>query len=540
MILSIMDYIVTARKWRPQRFDQVVGQEPITHTLKNAVRLKRIHQAYLFAGPRGVGKTTTARILARAVNCKNPQDAEPCNECDSCKAILSGTSLDVIEIDGASNNSVDDVRNLRESAIYPPIAGKYKIYIIDEVHMLSTSAFNALLKILEEPPKHLIFIFATTEPHKVLPTIASRCQRFDFHRIEIDTIIKNISNIASAEGIEIDEMSLFTIAKKADGSLRDAQSIFDQFVASSGKVILFDNIKSILHIIDNEYFFKVSDAYKQKNPQMAFEISEELTKNGYDYSEFLSGLLEHFRNLLFARVTGKVENLGLPKAFAQKYLDESLHIEIKDLIRILNLISQAEQQFKFASMPKIRLELLLLQIIEMPSTLEISALINEIKSLKNIPQAQVVSETKPTPSLPQTNSPRSKPAEELPEWDRFLEKYNSKINGLKAFMQSGTLKVEIREKQIVLIAGKELTYTNIESKLKVINQAVKEFFGQEFDLKLILADKEAAHSEFPNTKETEQVPAETNVAPTAPPESKTEVEKLLVDLFNAREIPLSK
>jgi len=540
MILSIMDYIVTARKWRPQRFDQVVGQEPITHTLKNAVRLNRIHQAYLFAGPRGVGKTTTARILARAVNCKNPQDAEPCNECDSCKAILSGTSLDVIEIDGASNNSVDDVRNLRESAIYPPIAGKYKIYIIDEVHMLSTSAFNALLKILEEPPKHLIFIFATTEPHKVLPTIASRCQRFDFHRIEIDTIIKNISNIASAEGIEIDEMSLFTIAKKADGSLRDAQSIFDQFVASSGKVISFDNIKSILHIIDNEYFFKVSDAYKQKNPKMAFEISEELTKNGYDYSEFLSGLLEHFRNLLFARVTGKVENLGLPKAFAQKYLDESLHIEIKDLIRILNLIAQTEQQFKFASMPKIRLELLLLQIIEMPSTLEISALINEIKSLKNIPQAQVVPETKPTPSLPQTNLPQSKPAEELPEWDRFLEKYNSKINGLKAFMQSGTLKVEIREKQIVLIAGKELTYTNIKKKLKVINQAVKEFFGQEFNLKLIPAYKEAAHSEFPNTKETEQVPAETNVTPTAPPESKTEVEKLLVDLFNAREIPLSK
>jgi len=535
-----MDYIVTARKWRPQRFDQVVGQEPITHTLKNAVRLNRIHQAYLFAGPRGVGKTTTARILARAVNCKNPQDAEPCNECDSCKAILSGTSLDVIEIDGASNNSVDDVRNLRESAIYPPIAGKYKIYIIDEVHMLSTSAFNALLKILEEPPKHLIFIFATTEPHKVLPTIASRCQRFDFHRIEIDTIIKNISNIASAEGIEIDEMSLFTIAKKADGSLRDAQSIFDQFVASSGKVISFDNIKSILHIIDNEYFFKVSDAYKQKNPQMAFEISEELTQNGYDYSEFLSGLMEHFRNLLFARVTGKVENLDLPKALAQKYLDESLHIEIKDLIRILNLIAQAEQQFKFASMPKIRLELLLLQIIEMPSTLEISALINEIKSLKNIPQAQVVSETKPTPSLPQTNLPQSKPAEELPEWDRFLEKYNSKINGLKAFMQSGTLKVEIREKQIVLIAGNELTYTNIKSKLKVINQAVKEFFGQEFDLKLIPAYKEAAHSEFPNTKKTEQVPAETNVTPTAPPESKTEVEKLLVELFNAREIPLSK
>ncbi|MGB9913837.1 MAG: DNA polymerase III subunit gamma/tau, partial [Candidatus Kapaibacteriota bacterium] len=181
-----MEYLVTARKWRPLKFDEVVGQEHITQTLKNAVRLNRIHHAYLFSGPRGVGKTTTARILARVVNCENPIDAEPCNKCESCVAILEGRSLDVIEIDGASNNSVDDIRTLRENAKYPPVSGKYKIYIIDEVHMLSTSAFNALLKILEEPPSHLIFIFATTEPHKVIPTILSRCQRFDFHRMEIN------------------------------------------------------------------------------------------------------------------------------------------------------------------------------------------------------------------------------------------------------------------------------------------------------------------------------------------------------------------
>ncbi|MFN3782152.1 MAG: DNA polymerase III subunit gamma/tau, partial [Candidatus Kapaibacteriota bacterium] len=182
-----MGFIVTARKWRPLRFDEVIGQEHITQTLKNAVRFGRIHHAYLFTGPRGVGKTTTARLLSRVVNCKNVVDGEPCNQCDSCLSILEGRSLDVIEIDGASNNSVDDIRTLRENAKYPPIAGKYKIYIIDEVHMLSTSAFNALLKILEEPPKHLIFVFATTEPHKVLPTIVSRCQRFDFHRLEVNT-----------------------------------------------------------------------------------------------------------------------------------------------------------------------------------------------------------------------------------------------------------------------------------------------------------------------------------------------------------------
>ncbi len=265
-----MEYIVTARKWRPLRFDEVIGQEHVTQTLKNAVRMNRIHHAYLFSGPRGVGKTTTARILARVVNCQNPIDAEPCNKCESCISILEGRSLDVIEIDGASNNSVDDVRTLRENAKYPPISGKYKIYIIDEVHMLSTSAFNALLKILEEPPSHLIFVFATTEPHKVLPTILSRCQRFEFHRMEINTIIEQISKIARSEGITIDDMSLYTLAKKADGSMRDAQSIFDQFVASAGKTIQYEKVKELLHIIDNEYYFKVSDAFQTGNSSIGF------------------------------------------------------------------------------------------------------------------------------------------------------------------------------------------------------------------------------------------------------------------------------
>ena len=226
-----MGYLVTARKWRPQKFSEVVGQEHITSTLKNAIKSNRIAHAYLFTGPRGVGKTTTARILAKSLNCTNPIDAEPCNECEMCKEILGGQSMDIIEIDGASNRGIDEIRTLRESVKYAPTHGKYKIYIIDEVHMLTKESFNAFLKTLEEPPEHTVFIFATTDVHKVPATIISRCQRFDFRRIQLDTIKETLSGIAAAEKIEIDDKTLTIIAKKADGALRDAESFFDQVVS---------------------------------------------------------------------------------------------------------------------------------------------------------------------------------------------------------------------------------------------------------------------------------------------------------------------
>lgn len=530
-----MEFVVTARKWRPLRFDEVIGQEHITQTLKNAVIMNRIHHAYLFSGPRGVGKTTTARILARVVNCEAPSNGEPCNKCESCLSVLEGRSLDVIEIDGASNNSVDDVRSLRENAKYPPIRGKYKIYIIDEVHMLSTSAFNALLKILEEPPKHLIFIFATTEPHKVIPTIVSRCQRFDFHRIEINTIVEQISKIAKAEGIDIDEMSLFTIAKKADGSLRDAQSIFDQFVASSGKVIRFENVKELLHIIDTDYYFKVSDAYHQRNPGLAFEISEDLAKNGYDYAEFISGLLEHFRNLYFVKIVGSSDNLNMPRDYQIKYYEVANKFNDKDLLRIMNLIATVEQQFKYTSLPRIRLELLLTQIIEMPSVVEIDELISEIRALREIPVATQSKESfaeKKTAEVKQVIEPKND--SEFQRWNQFLEKYNSKLNGLKALYVSQMLRVDFRPKQIILIALNDFVFENINNKKRAIRQAIKEFFGNEYDIELIQTDKY-------NQKTSDlqdEVTTNANQSVISNVNEESSVEDTLKKLFGAREIPL--
>src|SRR3990172_8707264 len=265
-----MTYIVTARKWRPQKFVDVVGQEHITATLKNAIKNNRLAHAYIFTGPRGVGKTTTARILAKTLNCLNPIDSEPCNNCEMCNSIQNSQSLDIIEIDGASNRGIDEIRTLRESVKYAPTKGKYKVYIIDEVHMLTKESFNAFLKTLEEPPSHTIFVFATTDAHKVPLTIISRCQRFDFRRIQLDTIKSTLKNIADAEKIQIDDKTLTIIAKKSDGALRDAESYFDQVVSFCGNNIDSITVAKMLNLVDDEIYFSISDAVIDKDFKKIF------------------------------------------------------------------------------------------------------------------------------------------------------------------------------------------------------------------------------------------------------------------------------
>ena len=388
-----MSYVVTARKWRPKKFSEVVGQEHITATLKNALKNNRIAHAYLFTGPRGVGKTTTARILAKTLNCLNPKDFEPCNECEMCLSIQNSQSLDIIEIDGASNRGIDEIRTLRESVKYAPTKGKYKVYIIDEVHMLTKESFNAFLKTLEEPPAHTIFIFATTDVHKVPLTIISRCQRFDFRRIQLDTIKSLLKQIADAEKIEIDDKSLTTIAKKSDGALRDAESYFDQVVSFCGNKIDSKTVVQMLNLVDDEIYFEISDAIINKDFKAVFDVTKKIYENGWDFVDFISGLIEHFRNVMTVIIT---ENTGLvetAEVYRIKYMDYLNTFSEGDLLRLLNYLNKVQQELRYTQNQKLKVEIALSHLIGLERSFTISDVISKIADGK------VVTSTSSTPTV---------------------------------------------------------------------------------------------------------------------------------------------
>lgn len=387
-----MEYIVTARKWRPQKFVEVVGQEHITTTLKNAIKEGRIAHAYLFAGPRGVGKTTTARILAKALNCLKPIDNEPCNKCEMCKAIQAGQLMDIIEIDGASNRGIDEVRALRESVKYAPTRGNYKVYIIDEVHMLTKESFNAFLKTLEEPPSQTLFIFATTDVHKVPLTIISRCQRFDFRRIELETIKKLLSKIAKSEQIEIDDKTLTLIARKADGALRDAESYFDQVVAFCGKKVDSTTVSKILNLIDDEVYFKISDAILDKNFKSVFEVTNQIYKNGWNFTDFMEGLIEHFRNIMSVIITGNSDNVESAEIFRNKYMGYTDKFNKSDILRLLNFLNKSRQELRFSQNQKLKIEIVLCHLIGLEKSATITKLLESINSKNFEPSPNLVRE----------------------------------------------------------------------------------------------------------------------------------------------------
>lgn len=392
-----MNYLVTARKWRPQNFSDVIGQEHITKTLINSIKNGKVAHAYIFAGPRGVGKTTTARILAKSLNCINPKDAEPCNECEMCLSFANSQNLDVIEIDGASNRRIEEIRTLRDSVKYAPTRGKYKVYIIDEVHMLTTESFNALLKTLEEPPEHTIFIFATTDVHKVPLTILSRCQRFDFRRIELASTKNTLQKIADAEGIVIDDLALSLIAKKSDGALRDAQTLFDQAIAFSGNKIDSGVINMMLNLIDEELYFNISEAILNKNFNDAFEITRKLYENGWNFLDFMNGLVEHFRNIMTVVLRKDNQLIETAEIYKEKYLAYTNSFSEGDLIRILNFLNKSQYELKSAPNQKLKVEIILAQLIGLERTETLTELLSKVNSgnfSSNISNPSVISDSK--------------------------------------------------------------------------------------------------------------------------------------------------
>ena len=369
------NYIVSARKYRPGTFTSVVGQAHVTNTLKSAILMDQLAHAFLFSGPRGVGKTTCARILAKAINCENLQeDGEPCNACESCDSYNQGKSINIHELDAASNNSVDDIRNLIEQTRYVPTAGKKSVYIIDEVHMLSQAAFNAFLKTLEEPPEHVLFILATTEKHKILPTILSRCQKFDFRRIRVDDIANHLEYISREEEIEYEYAALQQIALKADGALRDALSLYDQLVSYSTGALTFQAVLENLNILDYEYYFKAVDLIQEANHgQLLLDLNEVIEK-GFEAKDFIAGLTEHFRNLLICQEPQTIKLLETSENVKQRYEEQSKALSPSFLLNAFQMVSEAEQQTKRATHPRLVVELVLIKLAHLNSAINLARL----------------------------------------------------------------------------------------------------------------------------------------------------------------------
>lgn len=363
------NFIVSARKYRPATFDMVVGQDTITTTLKNAIKNNHLAQAYLFCGPRGVGKTTCARIFAKTINCSNPgPDGEACDKCESCLSFSSQASFNIHELDGASNNSVDDIRNLTDQVRIPPQIGRFSVYIIDEIHMLSTSAFNAFLKTLEEPPAHAIFILATTEKHKIIPTILSRCQIFDFNRINVDDIVQRLSWVAGKEGVKAEHEALHVIATKADGAMRDALSIFDQIVSFSGRNITYSDVISNLNVLDYEYYFRITGAALDGNVTSVLLTFNEILNKGFDGYNFMAGLNNHLRDLLVSRDEATVKLLETSPSIRQRYHEQALQAPPGFIFEALDIGSQCMLTFKSSKNQRLHVELALLRMCQIQAT----------------------------------------------------------------------------------------------------------------------------------------------------------------------------
>jgi len=434
-------FIVSARKYRPQTFDTVVGQQHITTTLKNAIRNDHLAHAFLFCGPRGVGKTTCARILAKSINCENQtEEGEACNTCNSCKSFNEGTSLNIHELDAASNNSVDDIRNLVDQVRFAPQAGKYKVYIIDEVHMLSSFAFNAFLKTLEEPPSYAIFILATTEKHKILPTILSRCQIFDFKRITLQDTVAHLQEIAKKENVMADEAALQLVAQKSEGCMRDALSILDKIVSFTNGVVTYENAIEHLNILDADYYFKLMDCMLDQDLAGSMLLFDDINKKGFEGDMVLNGLSEFTRNLLICKDERVAGLLEVVESFRKKYVETAKKTDAAYLVSALNILNEAEINFKAARNKRLHVELVLIKLCYLQQALQLTSQGNGIERSKLTDTSRPMAFKQITPI-----AFRSLPAIEKKETDKAKVQASPKSNAAKLIIETSKEKMKIVE-----------------------------------------------------------------------------------------------
>ena len=509
-----MSYLVLSRKYRPQRFQEIVGQGHVTKTLQNALSLDRLSHAYILSGPRGVGKTTTARILSKALNCLEGTKSEPCGECDICKEITEGRSLDVLEIDGATYRGIDKIRDdLQDYLRHPPMKNAYKVVIIDEVHMLTKEAFNALLKTLEEPPPNVVFIFATTQPNKVPPTILSRCQRFDFKRIPSSEIIKSLLEIMKKEKIDIDENSLVLIAKKADGGMRDALSLLDQVISFTDGSVDYSSVRSILSVVDEEIFFSITDIAMTGNSIKGLELVDDLMSQGYDPETLISGLLEHLRSLLIVTVTNSADLIETTKDIKELYLAQKDRFAQSELHRILKLTEDALLSIPRSSMTRMIFESLLLKISNMDKSVEIESLLkgmgysverNGSENVENVKSKQDDSK-----SSSKSNSENALAKDNGNQendsigFDELKEKWGSIISEIAKTRTN--LGSALRKSQLTRLNGNylELSFDNddlyekgaVEHNSKFIRDFLKEKIGIDIMLKTVSGEFKTANDD---------------------------------------------
>ena len=498
-----MSYQVLARKWRPQVFDDVVGQGHITRTLQNAITSGRLAHAFLFSGPRGVGKTTTARILAKALNCAEGPTPTPCGKCNSCLETAAGTSADVIEIDGASNRGIEHIRELREAVKYAPMGGKYKVYVIDEVHMLTNEAFNALLKTLEEPPPHVIFVFATTEPHKIPATIHSRCQRYGFKRIPLQEIIDRLRKIALAEGIKITDSGLAMIARAAEGSMRDSQSLLDQAVSYSGMEIKDEDLQTTLGTVAQESLLKFTAGLLSRDSAGLLRLIDVLLEQGQDMRQFLSGVVEHLRNLLVAKISPEAATIiELPAADIEAIKRQAAVAEAEHLLLLFDSLSNTLDDMRWSPNQRFTVEVGLIKACNLPPLKPLAEVLARLKTLEarlaagHSPNATLVSAVQERPAESPSKEPTSSPSKPAAAqsgghdeaWSKIMSALRTKKPGLASALEHSK-SVKMTDTELVInLKGSSFQKDLVDKRenRSVLEELAAEILNKKIQIKIQL------------------------------------------------------